>query len=63
MPLYCYKCSKCEHEEEKLESIQAPLIQDCPQCNTDKTLERQIVAPPAVVFSGGGWYKDAYVKR
>jgi putative FmdB family regulatory protein len=62
VPLYTYKCANCKHEEEKLESIHAPLIQDCPHCNAPKTLERQIVGAPSVVFSGGGWYAQGYTK-
>lgn len=61
MPVYNYSCA-CGHKEEKLESIHAPMVQDCPECLEQLALERVIVSAPTINFKGGGWYKDSYAK-
>lgn len=62
MPLYNYRCKKCKHEEERLESINAPETQDCSECNSKESLERYISGAPQFTLSGGGWYANGYQK-
>ena len=57
MPLYEYKCVKCGHRFEKIESLSAPTTQKCPKCG--KKAERQLAAP-AIQFKGSGWYVTDY---
>jgi putative FmdB family regulatory protein len=57
LPLYEYKCVKCGHRFEKIESLSAPTTQKCPKCG--KRAERQLAAP-AIQFKGSGWYVTDY---
>jgi len=57
LPLYEYKCDKCGHRFERIESHTASEIKKCPQC--DGRAERQL-APPAIQFKGSGWYVTDY---
>ena len=60
MPLYSYRCDSCQSFIlDKLESISAEPIQDCPLCKKELSLKRQITAP-SIRFSGSGWYKNGY---
>ncbi|MGH9814705.1 MAG: FmdB family zinc ribbon protein [Candidatus Acidiferrales bacterium] len=60
VPLYAYKCAKCRHEYEKIEKLDAPPRQKCPQCKG--RAERQLTAP-AVQFKGSGWYVTDYARK
>jgi putative FmdB family regulatory protein len=60
MPLYVFKCSKCDHEFEKLQSFSAE-APACPKCGVEKT-EKQITAHAAATFNGVGVYMP-YVRH
>lgn len=58
MPLFIYKCSGCDFEDEFLvrrDGTDAP--QKCEKCG--KSLEKQI-SLSSFQLKGGGWYKDLY---
>ena len=57
MPLYEYKCVKCGHRFEKIESVAASETKKCPKCGA--RAERQASAP-AIQFKGSGWYVTDY---
>lgn len=57
MPLYEYKCVKCGHRFEKIESLSAPTTRKCLKCG--KKAERQL-SSPAIQFKGSGWYVTDY---
>ena len=57
MPIYAYKCPKCEVEEERLSSIEARDYQYCNSCNS--LLER-LISPVSFRLKGEGWAKDGY---
>jgi len=57
LPLYEYKCEKCGHRFEKIESHTASTTKKCPQCGAKA--ERQLAAP-AIQFKGSGWYVTDY---
>ena len=54
MPIYEYKCSHCQHQAEKLESISADKQQICPECGHN-TWIRQI-SRSNFQLQGQGWY-------
>ena len=54
MPIYEYQCNKCNHNCEKLESINAPKVQKCPECGAE-SLQR-IVSSTSFQLKGEGWY-------
>lgn len=60
MPLYEYKCVRCGHRFEKIESYSASEIKKCPKCGS--RAERQL-ASPAIQFKGSGWYVTDYAGK
>ena len=60
MPLYEYKCVKCGHRFEKIESFSASEVKKCPKCGAKA--ERQL-APSAIQFKGSGWYVTDYAHK
>ena len=61
MPTYEYECQNCGYVFEKLQSITAPHIKNCPKCNKDK-LKRLIGAGSGIIFKGSGFYATDYRK-
>ena len=60
MPLYEYKCVKCGHRFDKIESVSSSISKKCPKCGAKA--ERQISAP-AFQFKGSGWYVTDYAGK
>jgi putative FmdB family regulatory protein len=60
LPLYEYKCVKCGHRFEKIESHSASTTKKCPKCG--RKAERQFAAP-AIQFKGSGWYVTDYAGK
>jgi len=60
VPLYEYKCVKCGHRFEKIESLSASETKKCPKCGA--RAERQLAAP-AIQFKGSGWYVTDYAGK
>ena len=55
MPTYDFQCRKCEHVFEWTRPFRSTALPACPVCKSKKT--EKLIAPPAVHFKGGGWYK------
>ena len=60
MPLYEYKCRKCGHRFEKIESVNSSTTKKCPKCGA--TSDR-LLAAPAIQFKGSGWYVTDYAGK
>lgn len=60
MPLYEYRCLKCGHQFEKIQSFSAPDEKECPVCKGE--LER-LISAPAFQFKGAGWYVNDYASK
>ena len=60
MPLYEYKCRKCGHRFEKIESFSASTTKKCPKCGA---VAERMVAAPAIQFKGSGWYVTDYAGK
>jgi putative FmdB family regulatory protein len=60
MPLYEYKCKKCQHRFVKIQKFSDPPVKKCPQCGG---AVEQLLSPPAVQFKGSGWYVTDYAKK
>ena len=52
MPIFDYKCPKCEHTEEVVELSPESSLPECATCKIEMT--RQFPAP-ALSFVGSGW--------
>lgn len=61
MPIYRYKCSKCEYDFEEIIPInERGRAQVCPECEGVAT--RQINVS-SFSLKGGGWYRDGYASK
>lgn len=60
MPLYPYRCTKCGHRFEKIQSFNSEPLKECPQCHGQ--LERPLTAP-GLQFKGSGWYVNDYAGK
>jgi putative FmdB family regulatory protein len=59
MPTYEYRCSACDHEFERFQSITADPIRKCPECGRNK-VRRLIGTGAGVIFRGSGFYITDY---
>jgi putative FmdB family regulatory protein len=57
LPLYAYRCTKCGHKFEKIQSFSSKQELECPKCHG--LLERPLTAP-GLSFKGSGWYVNDY---
>jgi putative FmdB family regulatory protein len=60
VPLYEYRCKKCGHTFEKIQSFSAPDEKECPVCHGE--VER-LISAPAIQFKGTGWYVSDYAGK
>lgn len=58
MPTYDYRCHKCGHLFELLQSMKDEPIKVCPQCGGE--VERLIGAGAGLIFKGSGFYITDY---
>ena|SRR5271156_1112819 len=58
MPLYEYKCKKCGHRFELIQSFSAEDAKECPICHGE--VERLISTPARAHFKGSGFYSTDY---
>jgi putative FmdB family regulatory protein len=60
MPNYDYRCEKCGHHFEVLQSMSAEPVAECPQCKG--SVKRLIGGGAGVHFKGTGFYQTDYKK-
>jgi putative FmdB family regulatory protein len=60
VPLYEYKCGKCGHVFEKIESYSAPETRKCPKCSGKSV---RLLSSSAIQFKGTGWYVTDYAGK
>jgi putative FmdB family regulatory protein len=60
LPLYEYKCLKCDRHTDRIEKLAGPFLKKCPHCNGK--VER-VMAPSAIQFKGSGWYATDYAAK
>lgn len=54
MPIYAYKCTSCEHEQDVLQKISDAPLSVCPACN-EPSFSKQVTAA-GFQLKGSGWY-------
>src|SRR5574341_1019794 len=54
MPIYDHLCDHCGHAFSVVRSFDDPPVEHCPACGERP---RRLIALPAIVFKGSGWYK------
>lgn len=60
MPLYEYKCLKCNRHFEVIQKFADDPIEKCVVCGGK--VER-LISPPAIHFKGTGWYVTDYARK
>ncbi|MBZ5698083.1 MAG: zinc ribbon domain-containing protein [Acidobacteriia bacterium] len=60
MPLYEYRCLKCERHIEKIEKLGGPNLKKCPHCGGKV---ESVITAPAIQFKGTGWYVTDYGRK
>ncbi len=60
MPLYEYKCLKCNRLTEKIEPVIGPHLKKCPHCGGKV---EALISAPSIQFKGSGWYVTDYAGK
>ncbi|MEN6474045.1 MAG: zinc ribbon domain-containing protein [Syntrophaceae bacterium] len=60
MPIYEYKCVKCNHEFEVMQKFSDAPVKDCPKCNGQV---KKRVSATSFQLKGSGWYLTDYAKK
>lgn len=60
MPLYEYRCLKCNRRTEKIEKVNGPHLKKCPHCGGEV---ESLLSAPAIQFKGSGWYVTDYAGK
>lgn len=57
MPIYEFECESCHQITEVVQSISAPPLVQCPQC---QGAVKKLISQSSFHLKGGGWYADGY---
>ncbi|HTC63990.1 MAG TPA: zinc ribbon domain-containing protein [Candidatus Saccharimonadales bacterium] len=60
MPLYEYRCLKCDRHTDKIEKVDGPHLKKCPHCGGKV---ESVITAPSIQFKGSGWYVNDYGKK
>ncbi len=60
MPLYEYRCLKCNRHTDKIENLNGPKLKKCPHCGGKV---EAVLTAPAIQFKGSGWYVTDYGRK
>ena len=61
MPTYEYRCNNCGYEFEKLQSIAAEPLKECPECTG--SVKRLIGSGIGIIYKGSGFYTTDYKNK
>ncbi len=61
VPIYAFRCWRCNHEWERIRPLDSP-VPPCEKCNAEGCVK--IPTAPAIQFKDGGvgWARDGYSK-
>jgi|COG998Drversion2_1049125.scaffolds.fasta_scaffold258501_1 putative FmdB family regulatory protein len=57
MPIYEYKCTKCEKEQEFIQKFSDDPVTTCPDCGGEM---KKLISTNSFVLKGSGWYMTDY---
>jgi len=60
LPIYEYECKKCGRRFEVIQKFSDIPLNKCESCGGKVT---KLLAPPALVFKGSGWYITDYSSK
>jgi putative FmdB family regulatory protein len=63
MPLYEYRCQKCNELIEAYQSIKDDNLKDCPICKSEDSLVKQVSIPGRPIFNGTGFYETDFKSK
>ena len=58
MPIYDYKCSKCDYEFELIQKFSDDPVKKCPKCF--KNSVSKMISAPSFRLKGGEWYETDF---
>lgn len=61
MPVYEYKCKKCEESFEMQRKFSDPPLTECPSCGMGPV--EKLVSLNSFKLKGSGWYKSDYAGK
>jgi putative FmdB family regulatory protein len=59
MPIYEYRCQKCENDVEVMQKLSDAAPDLCEKCGAKASFER-LMSRTSFQLKGGGWYSDLY---
>ena len=60
LPLYEYRCLKCDRHTDKIEKMNGPHLKKCPHCGGKV---ESVLTAPSIQFKGTGWYVTDYGRK
>ena len=60
MPIYEYKCNKCNCLWEEIQKFSDPILTLCKGCEIEGGVNRLVPGQMNFILKGDGWYKDGY---
>ena len=61
MPIYEYRCSTCQFQDDLMLKVSAASTLQCPSCQRN-TFEK-LVSAPSFKLSGSGWYETDFKNK
>jgi len=61
MPIYEYRCSTCQFQDDLMIKVSAATTLQCPSCQ--KNTFEKLVSAPSFKLSGSGWYETDFKNK
>ena len=61
MPIYEYRCSTCQFQDDLMLKVSAAKTLQCPSCQ--KNTFEKLVSAPSFKLSGSGWYETDFKNK
>jgi len=61
MPIYEYRCSTCQFQDDLMLKVSAAITLQCPSCQ--KNTFEKLVSAPSFKLSGSGWYETDFKNK
>ena len=61
MPIYEYRCSTCQFQDDLMLKVSAASTLQCPSCQ--KNTFEKLVSAPSFKLSGSGWYETDFKNK
>ena len=61
MPIYEYRCSTCQFQDDLMLKVSAATTLQCPSCQ--KNTFEKLLSAPSFKLSGSGWYETDFKNK